>query len=207
MMLLNTSNIDYFDLIFLSFITSVHVVVSGSSLTMKGLQHHHHLYRIPTLRSLSHNAYSLNLHRIATSHQSKRFCANTNDSKPPSSPPPPPQSTEERLKASFINKYSRKIQSSSTPAAWGRYENEIKDDPNQPRMAQDAFMGGFKDPEYEAPEEAEYDPNKKWGIPRGTFRGIVIGISCAIGAVLFFTLKPDPIVESQYKDYTIEIIH
>jgi len=67
-------------------------------------------------------------------------------------------------------------------------------------MAQDAFHQGFKDAEYEAPEEPEYDPHRKWGIPRGTFRGIVIGISCAIGAVLFFTLKPDPISEEKERE-------
>lgn len=158
------------------------------------LQRRHHLHCLPSLCSLTNNAALINPQHIATGHFSKRHCAsnhNDNDHKPP-----PAQSMEERLKATFLSKYSRKIQSSSTPAAWGRYKTEIKKD-DGPRMAQDAFHEGFRDPEYETPEEADYDPHRKWGIPRGTFRGIVIGISCAIGAALFFTLRPDPISEEK----------
>merc|ERR1719245_1592232 len=73
----------------------------------------------------------------------KRFCSSSSsDSKAASASAA--QSREDQLKASFTSKFSRKIQSSSTPEAWNRYETEIA---GKPRYAQDAFHENFADPE------------------------------------------------------------
>jgi len=101
-------------------------------------------------------------------------------------------STEERLKQSFISKYQRKIQKSQTPEAWNRYEKEIA--PSDP---QTKFYQDFETPEYETPKEKEYDPHRVFSMPRATFRGLVIGLSCLIGATCFVILKPQPINEEK----------
>lgn len=118
-------------------------------------------------------------------------------------------STEERLKQSFISKYQRKIQNQSTTEAWNRYEKEIKPTESGPMAAtnpQQKFYEDFETPEYETPKEKEYDPHRVFAMPRATFRGLIIGLSCLIGATCFVILRPQPIVKhniSKYKIYCL----
>lgn len=139
---------------------------------MKSLKHFS-LYRplssspfIPCYRSFPHFQYTYQ----------RRLCS-SNDSR------------EESIKASFMSKYQRKIQSSTTQTAWTRHQEA-----EEIRKPEKLHQEGFVTPEYDTPEEKKYDPNAVFGIPRATFRGLVIGISCFIGATLFIILKPDAIV-------------
>eukprot|EP00484_Ammonia_sp_Unknown_P023394 CAMPEP_0197050444 /NCGR_PEP_ID=MMETSP1384-20130603/25330_1 /TAXON_ID=29189 /ORGANISM="Ammonia sp." /LENGTH=284 /DNA_ID=CAMNT_0042482847 /DNA_START=637 /DNA_END=1491 /DNA_ORIENTATION=+ len=117
-------------------------------------------------------------------------------------------SSEDALRASFVSRYHRKIKEATTSMAWQRYEREIQGresessveraaSPKTPQQIVWKDMDGAQD--HETPKEKAYDPHKVLGIPRATFRGLVIGMSCLIGATLFVILRPRPISEAKEK--------
>eukprot|EP01084_Bolivina_argentea_P067031 122159_1 len=110
------------------------------------------------------------------------------------------KSREDALKDSFISKYQKKIQKAQTHEAWTRYETEMKpftEYPDQEGKESAKQEGAEGD---EMPKEARYNPTTVIGIPRATFRGLFIGISCFIGATLFVILKPAPISEEKERE-------
>lgn len=149
--------------------------------------YNHYCYRSLIIPSTSNTNSSLKFeYKVTTTYYIQTRYSN-NDSSSSSS-----MSKEEQLKQSFIGKYSRKISGKrATPEAWSRYEKEIAGATTpQQKMYQD-----FQTPEYETPQEADYDPHKVLGIPRATFRGLIIALSCLIGGACFVVLRPSPIVK------------
>merc|ERR1712157_233966 len=88
-------------------------------------------------------------------------------------------------------------QNSKSTEAWSRYQTDVEIKPPPELRPEEEHKEGFVTQEYDTPQEKEYNPHTVWGIPRATFRGLVIGISCLIGATLFVYLKPDAITEDK----------
>ena len=42
--------------------------------------------------------------------------------------------------------------------------------------------------------DENFDPNYKWGIPREWFRFTILTLSCVIGGICYFMLKPPKIL-------------
>ena len=139
------------------------------------------LYRPSQFVSQSSPTHSLQSINYFYLRQPSRLCSSNSANR------------EDKIRQSFMSKYQNKIRSSTTAVAWSRHQKD-QASPSTTTTPEDEHKEGFVTPEYDTPEEAKYDPHSVFGIPRATFRGLVIGISCLIGATLFVILKPDAIV-------------
>ena len=158
---------------------------------MKCLKQYNYIYRQSSLLlNTSHHSYRsliipscYNINTITTKYEyiplntKRSFCTSSDDKSAG-------QRREEELRQQFAAKYQRKIQTGNTEAM-SRYASEIE--PQQTAIDHGGTVG--------SQQSKQQTYGHVFGIPRATFRGIFLMISCLIGATCFVILRPSPIVK------------